>query len=1202
MVQDSAPDNNSVAAPADEFVDDREVADAEDDKFSHTDLVAELRELIVTTPTPTNIALYGPWGSGKSGIKNLLGAELPGDECVFVPFDAFKYAADPLKRQFLTRIAAAVYDKKKANEFRDDLYLSKTTNTLSLEQIRRNPILKVLGVGVLLILAIIGLAGLVATIFNADAGQLMSDVARTVVPSGLLLAFLVGLIGKALPVTTERGQPSSDEQYEDRFHDLVAAVATEKKRLVVFIDELDRCAPDQVVEVLATMRAFLDEPGCVFVVAADQQVLERALTKKAPNTTPLDPDNPYYSTGTEYLDKVFQHQIAIPPVRHRSLTAFAVELVEGRPGVWSELPDVRRTVSILIPSHIRSPRRVKALLNSFVHLHRLAKRRVEHQMLGADLAERANELAVLTCLRLEFPLFARELAVHESLTELVRLADAGQPKPDWCLPSEWGLARAFAECHEPTTSMMEVAAPESDSPAQDSEPADTGEESADAGEAPAEASKLERVQAQHLIAYLKRTARVPGPGADLIHLEHGGYGWNLDPTVATQLERLALNGDRGGAVDLINGLSSIEASRGSLMMLAALLRDAVGIEQTNIVAVLLATASACVDEGLDSGPGSVDVVIDELAPYVAELDPTDLLGAFRLAVRSNSGQARELVARVIDRAEMNSDTALASAVIHVLPRVEGRHDDRISQAISYHLAAGQEPIVDALCALEQPQLDRVVKRVTDPIHERLGEDPEAATRLAGVSIRAVDQGGAALAEKLAAALVEQTPELEELTAVLDAIHSTEDRELAEALLDAAASDGDRAPTLLSHLASGLLATALQDEGERCAGTLLAEAVSGVVEAQIDEESALAWLDQLDRAGLEVRADSTTTDQATQNLPAPIAASPDAERRERGLSLLLRAIASSVLPSERIGDQMVAALINTQNPNSEAALNSHLEQWAPRVGAVASAQGRQQLVDFLAASFLPEPARTATWVVVAGIEAVEAPSSPATLEQMTAWRDSHPTELHTLATWVRIYQPNPDDAYGLLAPCLDATAVDDVSAVELRRYTKSLSAEQRTNFVHGEIARCATAQPRRDFIAAVRDAGIDAERVGPAIIDAYESVADVDNSDSCASRLIEVAASLNLDLDSRRPILEKLIIPALKNVGEGSQQAFDGVLRDPALVTGFGNRPDQELRRRFRDALRSAANRLSRNEEAEQLLDNAGYKRRTVPGIGPKRDV
>jgi hypothetical protein len=64
--------------------------------------------------------------------------------------------------------------------------------------------------------------------------------------------------------------------------------------------------------------------------------------------------------------------------------------------MWGEV-DVDLIVSILVPSHVRSPRRVKALLNAFALTYRLAQLRQASGLLETDVAARADEIARLVC-------------------------------------------------------------------------------------------------------------------------------------------------------------------------------------------------------------------------------------------------------------------------------------------------------------------------------------------------------------------------------------------------------------------------------------------------------------------------------------------------------------------------------------------------------------------------------------------------------------------------------------------------------------------------------------------------------------------------------------------------------------------------------------------------------------------------------------
>ncbi|NUT98623.1 MAG: hypothetical protein HOY78_42110 [Saccharothrix sp.] len=129
---------------------------------------------------------------------------------------------------------------------------------------------------------------------------------------------------KSFVVERKTEKADSDEQFEDLFCELVDEADLD--RLVLFVDELDRCAPAEIVSTLDAVRTFLGVDKCIFIVATDQQVLEQALTKSLSQATPADPTNPYYSAGSAYLDKVFQYQVSIPPLLPQSVTRFAADL------------------------------------------------------------------------------------------------------------------------------------------------------------------------------------------------------------------------------------------------------------------------------------------------------------------------------------------------------------------------------------------------------------------------------------------------------------------------------------------------------------------------------------------------------------------------------------------------------------------------------------------------------------------------------------------------------------------------------------------------------------------------------------------------------------------------------------------------------------------------------------------------------------
>jgi predicted KAP-like P-loop ATPase len=77
-----------------------------------------------------------------------------------------------------------------------------------------------------------------------------------------------------------------------------------KYKIVVFIDDLDRCLPAQAFALLEAIRAFMDIPGFMFVVALDPRAVDTYLSTKYGENFIVDCE--------EYLQKMFQVAYTLP--------------------------------------------------------------------------------------------------------------------------------------------------------------------------------------------------------------------------------------------------------------------------------------------------------------------------------------------------------------------------------------------------------------------------------------------------------------------------------------------------------------------------------------------------------------------------------------------------------------------------------------------------------------------------------------------------------------------------------------------------------------------------------------------------------------------------------------------------------------------------------------------------------------------------
>lgn len=88
------------------------------------------------------------------------------------------------------------------------------------------------------------------------------------------------------------------------------------QRIVLYIDDLDRCRPEQVVEVLEAVHLLLAFPLFVVVVGVDPRWLRHSLHKQYPENLGEDGGGPgeEQATPQQYLEKIFQIPFALRPV------------------------------------------------------------------------------------------------------------------------------------------------------------------------------------------------------------------------------------------------------------------------------------------------------------------------------------------------------------------------------------------------------------------------------------------------------------------------------------------------------------------------------------------------------------------------------------------------------------------------------------------------------------------------------------------------------------------------------------------------------------------------------------------------------------------------------------------------------------------------------------------------------------------------
>ena len=136
------------------------------------------------------------------------------------------------------------------------------------------------------------------------------------------------------------------------------------ERMVIFIDDLDRCLPKVALQVLEALKLYLDIPDLIFVVGVDRVVIDQLIQKL------------YGDLGLEkhkskkYLAKMFQIEVTVGPSDQQA-EEFLDEQLAGlgnyESAYWTrDLADDERQLfrDVVLRLAQRNPREIKRLLNS----------------------------------------------------------------------------------------------------------------------------------------------------------------------------------------------------------------------------------------------------------------------------------------------------------------------------------------------------------------------------------------------------------------------------------------------------------------------------------------------------------------------------------------------------------------------------------------------------------------------------------------------------------------------------------------------------------------------------------------------------------------------------------------------------------------------------------------------------------------------
>lgn len=345
---------------------------AKDDFLDFDSYVQALYDSVVDddTTTPLTLGIFGRWGTGKTTLMGMLESKLTERGAITIWFNAWQYSKeDELWAAFLQSLINKVQGK--LGFFQRWIFSS----SLLLRRIHWRDIpgalIEFLARAIIIILPLLLINPLTGTL--QQAGQAIAQFGGRIVAGGLAVWLVVKPLLEAIQenITIDFSNFKQESDYQkhiafldkfrEHFADIVASLPhANDKRLVVFIDDLDRCPSERILQVLDAVKLFVDIPGCVFVLGLDADIVQQAVKSKY-NSDPL--------AQKEYLGKIVQLPFRLPPLARRHMENLLV-------GLQLDLPDSRCS-QIFVVGLNANPRELKRAINIFSLLWNLVQARQE---------------------------------------------------------------------------------------------------------------------------------------------------------------------------------------------------------------------------------------------------------------------------------------------------------------------------------------------------------------------------------------------------------------------------------------------------------------------------------------------------------------------------------------------------------------------------------------------------------------------------------------------------------------------------------------------------------------------------------------------------------------------------------------------------------------------------------------------------------
>lgn len=310
--------------------------------------VKTLSELILNSKPPYTIGIFGGWGTGKTTLMKKVEKRLINDKCRCIEFNAWRFSSE--KKHATYPLMLSIISKLLSEKELKD------------EVTKKNALKNVVGRVVRGLKGEIGFG--IPGIVNASVLINPQEMKKTPSREELTVQELRDL---SKPILLDGF---------DLIQNLLGRISSSPKnpelKLVIFVDDLDRCTPEKAAEIFESIKLFFDISGIVFVLGLSHEIVEAAINVKYKDFEAL-------FSGKDYLKKIIQIPFQLPIWNDEDSKDYLRDILKNYQDYFYK-QFFEKNIEMIVQGVEHNPREIKRMLNNFILSSEIYKRKDENSL------------------------------------------------------------------------------------------------------------------------------------------------------------------------------------------------------------------------------------------------------------------------------------------------------------------------------------------------------------------------------------------------------------------------------------------------------------------------------------------------------------------------------------------------------------------------------------------------------------------------------------------------------------------------------------------------------------------------------------------------------------------------------------------------------------------------------------------------------